>query len=167
VVIRRLKSRSKKGFVLIVTSVALTILLAFAALGIDIARMYVIKSELEAFTDAAALSAAMQLDGGGDEILRARDAAAQLASGPHAMKWDMGTKAIAVIEETFAQGGESPDLRTWTAQPKDAAGYRFVRVVASAPAPLVFLRVFQPREASTIAASSVAVKTGQVARLME
>ena len=161
------KSRSKNGFVLIVTSVALTILLAFAALGIDIARMYVIKSELQAFTDAAALSAAMQLDGGGDGIVRARDAAAQLASGPHAMKWDMGTKGISAIEESFAQGGESPDPRTWTAQPKDAGNYRFVRVVASAPVPLVFLRVFQTRETSTIAASSIAVKIAQVARLIE
>jgi len=159
--------RSKNGFVLIVTSVALTILLAFAALGIDIARMYVIKSELEAFADAAALSAAMEMDGAADGIVRARAAAAQLATGPHAMKWDMGTKAIDVIEESFAQGGESPDPRTWTTQPKDAARYRFVRVVASAPAPLVFLRVFQPREASTIAASSVAVKTGPAARLLE
>ena len=51
--------RPRNGFVLIVTCVALTILLAFAALGIDIARMYVIKSELQAFTDAAALSAAI------------------------------------------------------------------------------------------------------------
>ncbi len=165
--IRRSKSPSRKGFVLIVTSVALTILLAFAALGIDIARMQVIKSELQAFTDAAALSAAIELDGAGDGIVHARDAAAQLAIGANAMKWDMGTKAITGITETFAQGGESPDPLTWTAQPKDAANYRFVRVVASAPAPLVFLRIFQTRDTSTVAASSIAVKTAQAARLIE
>lgn len=159
--------RSRNGFVLIVSCVALTILLAFAALAIDIARMYVIKSELQAFTDAAALGAAMQLDGDAAGIKRARESARRLASGPHAMKWDMGTKAISDVGESFAQGSESPDPKTWAADPKDAGGCRFVRVTASAPAPLVFLRIFQPRDASTVAASSVAMKTSAAARLME
>jgi len=159
--------RPKNGFVLIVTCVALTILLAFAALGIDIARMYVIQSELQAFTDAAALSAAMQLEGGAEGIGRARKAAEQLAIGPHAMKWDLGTKAISEIAESFATGSATPDPKTWAADPKDAAGCRFVRVTASAPAPLVFLRIFQPRDVSTVAASSVAMKTSDAARLME
>lgn len=159
--------RSRNGFVLIITSVALIILLAFAALGIDIARMYVIKSELQAFTDAAALSAAMNLDGGSSGIAQARSAAEQLTTGPHAMKWDMGTKSISDIAEAFAQGDEIPDPKTWSPEPKDAGVYNFVRVTASAPAPLVFLRIFQPREASTVAASSVAMKTSAAARLME
>ncbi len=46
------------GFVLIVTCIAMTLVLGFAALGVDLGRMYVIQSELQAFTDAAALSAA-------------------------------------------------------------------------------------------------------------
>ena len=146
---------------------ALTILLAVAGLGIDIARMYVIKSELEAFTDAAALGAAMQLDGGSAGIRRAREAAERLAAGPHAMKWDMGTKAISEIAENFAEGSESPNPNTWAAEPKDAGNYNFVRVTASAPAPLVFMRIFQPREVSIVAASSVAMKTSNAARLVE
>ena len=117
--------RPKNGFVLIVTCVALTILLAFAALGIDIARMYVIQSELQAFTDAAALGAAMQLDGGAEGIGRAHKAATQLAIGPHAMKWDLGTKAISEIAESFAEGSETPDPKTWAADPKDAARLPF------------------------------------------
>ena len=159
--------RSRSGFVLIITCVALTILLAFAALGIDIARMYVIKSELQAFTDAAALSAAVQLDGRSSGIAQARSAATQLAMGPHAMKWDMGTKSISGFAESFAQGAETPDPKSWSAEPKDAGDFNFVRVTASAPAPLVFLRIFQSREASTVAASSVAMNTSGAARLME
>ena len=159
--------RPRNGFVLIVTCVALTILLAFAALGIDIARMYVIKSELQAFTDAAALSAALKLNGDTGGIQQAREAAARLASGPNAMKWDMGTKAISAVSEIFAQGADSPDPKSWTADPKDAGQCRFVRVTASAPAPLVFMRIFQSRESSTVAASSVAMKTPQAARLTE
>ena len=48
---------------LIVTCIAMTVLLGFAALGVDLGRMYVIQTELQAFTDAAAVSAAMELDG--------------------------------------------------------------------------------------------------------
>jgi len=159
--------RAKNGFVLILTCVALTILLAFAALGVDVARMYVIKSELQAFTDAAALNAALQLTGATPRIAQARQAAAALATGPHAMKWDMGTKTIPSIAATFAQGSDEPDAKSWTADPKDPAGYRFVRVTASVSAPLVFLRMFQARDAAAISASSLAASTSGSARLLE
>src|SRR5580704_6463948 len=90
----RMRRDSKKGFVLIVTCIVLTILLGLAGLGIDIGRMYVIQSELQAFSDAAALNAALQLDGTEPGIARARHAASELATGPHAMKWDMGSQPI-------------------------------------------------------------------------
>jgi uncharacterized membrane protein len=159
--------RPSDGFVLMATCVALTILLAFAALGIDIARMYVIKSELQAYTDAAALSGVLALDGGSQSFSRARDSVTQLANGPRAMKWDLGTKSITEITAAFAQGSPEPDPSTWTQAPGDPAGYRFVRVVASAQAPLVFLRMFEARESSKIAASSVAVRAADAARLVE
>lgn len=153
-----------------ITCVALTILLAFAALAIDVARIYVIQSELQAFTDAAALRGAMELDGGAEAVHRARDSAAGLASGPHAMKWDLGTKPISDVSAIFAReaaGSGAPDPATWTSEPRDATGYRFVRVVASAPAPLVFLRIFEPRDSSKVAASSVAARLQDTPRLVE
>src|SRR5580658_5262565 len=95
--------RSQEGFVLIVTAIALTILLALAALGIDIGRMYVIRAELQSFTDAAALSAAIQLDGTDSGFANARAGAARVATGPHAMHWDLGTRTITNITTSFAQ----------------------------------------------------------------
>jgi uncharacterized membrane protein len=160
-------SRKKNGFVLIVTCIALTVLLGMAALGIDVGRMYVIKSELQAFTDAAALSEAMELDGGESGIVRAREAAARLAQGPNAMKWDMGTKSITGISSSFAKGDRSPEPSTWQAKPTGAGDYRFARVTVTAQAPLVFMRIFQPLDTSTVAASSVAAKTQEAARLIE
>lgn len=164
------KARSRGGFVLLITCVALIILLAFAALGIDIARMYVIQSELQAFTDAAALRGALELDGSGPAIRRACASAGALADGPHAMKWDLGTKSISEISESFARAAAHsgvPDAASWSAEPPDPAGYRFIRVVASAPAPLIFLRIFETRESSKIAASSVAFRGDGTARLVE
>ncbi len=161
--------RSKRGFVLIVTCIALAILMALAGLGIDIGRMYLIKNELQAFADAAALSAALRLDGTDQGIQGARKAPGELAAGPNAMKWDMGTQPITEIAVSFAKGETAPDSKSWQTEPGGAGDFHFIRVVASAPAPLIFLRVFQPlkADASLVAAASVAVKTPQSVRLVQ
>jgi hypothetical protein len=144
--------RSDKGFVLIVTCIVLTILLGLGGLGIDLGRMYVIQSELQAFSDAAALNAALQLDGTERGITRARQAASEFATGPHAMKWDLGSQPINNITVSFPHGNSHS-----------------VRVVVSAPAPLIFLQALPAGKAgfSTVAVSSVAAKTAQGARLIQ
>jgi Flp pilus assembly protein TadG len=156
--------QAQRGFVLIVTSIALTILLALAALGIDIGRMYVIRAELQSFTDAATLSAALALDGTDSGLAKARTEAGQLATGPHAMQWDLGTRPITNVATSF-----STDDKTWQEQPKQPGDFHFVRVVATEPAPVIFLRVFQPMGlgSSTVAAASVATKTAGHARLIQ
>lgn len=159
--LKQSRDRRKRGFVLIATCIVLVLLLAAAGLGIDIGRMYVIKSELQAYADAAALSAAKQLDGSDRGLAQAREAVKKLATGPNAMKWDMGTKPVDAIVTSFATGDELPDQKSWQSEPKSASGYRFVRVVVSAPAPLIFLRAFQTitSESTNVAASSVASAT--------
>jgi uncharacterized membrane protein len=161
--------RSKRGFVLIATCVALIFLMAVAGLGIDIGRMYLIKSELQAFADSAALSAALRMDGSDLGIKGAQQAPAELAAGPNAMMWDMGTKSITGISISFAKGETAPDASSWQAEPKDAGDQHFVRVVASVQAPVIFLRAFQPMktDAATVAVVSVAMKTPQSARLIQ
>ncbi len=154
--------RPQRGFVLIVTSIALTILLALAVLGVDIGRMYVIRAELQSFTDAAALSAAMELDGTDSGLANARNGATRLATGPHAMQWDLGTRPITNIASSFSEDG-----KTWQDQPKQVGDSRFVRVVASEPAPVIFLRIFQSLTTTTVAASSVATKIEGSPRLVQ
>jgi uncharacterized membrane protein len=154
--------RPKNGFVLIVTSIALTILLALAVLGVDIGRMYVIRAELQSFTDAAALTAAMELDGTDAGLANARTGATRLATGPHAMQWDLGTRPITNVTTSFSEDGH-----TWQDQPKQSGGSQYVRVAASEPAPVIFLRIFQSLTSTTVAASSVASKTAESARLIQ
>jgi uncharacterized membrane protein len=142
----------QRGFVLIVTSIALTMLLGLAGLAIDIGRMYVVRAELQSFTDAAALSAALALDGTGSSLDRARTAAQSLAQGPHAMRWDMGTQSIGNIVTTVSA---------------DQSGKQSVRVIATEPAPIIFLRIFQPLTSTNVAAASVATKDGSSVRLVQ
>jgi hypothetical protein len=123
--------------------------------------MYVIRAELQSFTDAAALSAATELDGTDLGLSNARMGAGRLATGPHAMQWDLGTRPITDIITSF-----SADNKTWQEQPKQAGDTRFVRVVATEPVPVIFLRIFQPLTSTTVAAASVAAKTAGNARLI-
>ena len=145
-------SSRKDGFVLIVTCIVLVILLGLAGIGLDIGRMYVIQSELQAFADAAALNAALRLDGTEHGITRAREAASELAAGPHAMKWDLGSQPINDIKVSFPPGNSHS-----------------VQVIVSAPAPLIFLRALPAGKTgfSTVAVSSVAAKTAEGARLIQ
>jgi Flp pilus assembly protein TadG len=156
------RRRAQAGFVLIATSIALTILLALAALGIDLGRMYVIRAELQSFTDAAALSAAMELNQTEAGLANARAGAARLATGPHAMRWDLGTQPIENIVTSF-----SADNQTWQDRPKGPGDVRFVRVVATEPAPVIFMRIFQPRTSSNVSAASIAAKIDTDARLVQ
>jgi uncharacterized membrane protein len=155
------KPRAQRGFVLIVTSIALTLLLGLAGLAIDIGRIYMIRAELQSFTDAAALSAALELDGTAAGLEHAREGAKGLAAGPHAMRWDMGTQPIDDIATSF-----SADQNNWQEQPRQPT-VRFARVVASEPAPVIFMRIFQPRSSTKVSAASVAAKTAGSVRLVE
>jgi Flp pilus assembly protein TadG len=142
----------ERGFVFIVTAIAMTLLIGLAGLAIDVGRMYVIRAELQSFTDAAALTAARELDGTATNLDHVRAGAKRLAEGPHAMRWDMGTQPIANIVTTVSE---------------DQPGKRFVHVVATEPAPIIFLRMFQPFSSTTVAAASVASKSGESVRLVQ
>src|SRR5277367_4583387 len=134
-----MKPSREHGFVLIATTIVLAILLGLAAIVVDAGRMYVIKSELQAFTDAASLYAAMQLDGSPAGIEKARKAALELTEGDRAMRWDFGTRQITGVQLNFDQPGQ-------------------VRVVVSVPAPIIFLKALGAiqADASTVSAASVA-----------
>lgn len=143
---------TERGFVLIVTGIAMTLLIGVAALAVDLGRLYVIRAELQSFTDAAALTAARDFDGSAASLDRAKGDAQKLAEGPHAMRWDMGSQPITHLTV-------SPSTE------KD--GRRVVRVTDAELAPVIFLRMFQPRGSTTVAATSVATSDGTKVRLTQ
>lgn len=147
----------KSGFILIATSLALLAILGMAGLAVDLGRMYIAKSELLAFTDAAAIGAALQLDGTAAGIARANNTVSNTASGPTAMQWDFATKPITGATTTFAKGQAGspnvPDATTWDPNPANPADYRFVKVNVTAPVPLTFMAAFRTLQANNTGAS--------------
>ncbi|MFB3828869.1 MAG: pilus assembly protein TadG-related protein [Bryobacteraceae bacterium] len=123
-----------RGFVLLTTAAALIAALLAAGLALDVARLFIARSELQVFTDEAALYAAFQLDGSAAGLERARQA---LATGPGngANRWMFATQPVHNATGAFAASAAGP----FEAAPASAAGYRFVRVRVTSSIPLYFL----------------------------
>jgi hypothetical protein len=137
----------ERGFALIATAVSLLAIVGIAGISVDVGRMYIAKNELMAYSDAASIAAALQLDGTPDGITRARNAAAGMGTGPHAMGWDFATKPITGATLQFAKGMPAapnrPDPDSWNADPANPVDYRFVQVTTSANVPLTFMQAFR------------------------
>jgi len=143
--------RKKRGIVLIVLAAAAAAILGAAGLALDLGRFYVVKAELQNFTDAASISAAHQLDGTSAGMDAARNEAATDAN-----RWAFGTQTVSEYTVSFAQDADGP----WAETPGSAEDYRYVRVVADANPNNTFAQVLPGVGATTLVrATSVA---GQV-----
>jgi Putative Flp pilus-assembly TadE/G-like len=164
----RIGHSGERGFALIATAVSLVAVIGIAGVSVDLGRMYIVKSELMAYTDASSVAAALQLDGTVAGLARAQTAVTGMADGSNAMGWDFDTKTISGVTVQFAQGLAAtpnlPDATTWNANPASPGDYRFVQVTASANVPLTFMQAFGILQSgtsagtATTAASSVAAQ---------
>jgi hypothetical protein len=116
-------------------------------LAIDAGRMFIAKSELQVFSDAAAIAAAQALDGTGAGLSRAASAVAESGN-----KWNFATTAVSNPTVLFASASNGP----WVASPQPASGYTYVSVTASAAVPLYFMPLLTGRGSFTATASAVA-----------
>jgi Flp pilus assembly protein TadG len=149
----------ERGFALIATALGLLAIVGMAGITVDLGRMYIAKNELMAYTDAASIAAAVQLDGTAAGITRAQNAGAAMGTGPNAMGWDFATKQITGATYQFAKGIAAtpnvPDPATWDPNPASPPDYRFVKVTASANVPLTFMQAFRILQGGGNAATAV------------
>src|SRR6266536_6330463 len=88
--------RRERGFTLIAAGACVVALFGAAGLAIDLGRMYITKNESQGYADAAAVSAAIQLDGTATGLANA-DAAVAASINPcapssaSANRWNFGT----------------------------------------------------------------------------
>jgi hypothetical protein len=145
----RLAGGRRKGFVLIVFALSLSLILGAAALTFDVGRMYIARNEAQSYCDAAALYAAWKLNGKLDGITAAR--ASALATPK---RWEFGTRPFDPSRTTveFASAFEGP----WNQNPNPADGYTYARVTTSVQLPMFLMPVLTGQYQSTIAASAAA-----------
>src|SRR3989442_8969974 len=91
------------AFVLLATAAALVLLIGVLGLCLDLGRLYIVRNELQAYVDAAAVSAAYELDGTREGIAAA---AAQATSNPN--RWNFQTAPVEDLTVTFAIAPNGP-----------------------------------------------------------
>ncbi len=122
------------------------------AAALDLARLYVVRSELEACAEAAARAAARELDGSVQGIARALEAAtAQAGRGRLAAILSGGAQAA------FAASPAGP----WRSPAEAAGNCRFVKVDASAAVPLLFLPVIGAAASNRVAVTAIAAQAAR------
>jgi len=133
---------AERGFSVVMVAVMANVMLAGVGLAVDIGRTFVVHSELQAFSDAAALAAVRDLDGTRTGIQNAHTLATQGplgTSSPNGINF--ASTQVTTATDTYATGFAATYDSYATATTSSTNQYRFVKVVASASLPLYFLRV--------------------------
>lgn len=144
------RNRRRRGFVLITTALCMVMLMGAMGLALDLGRMYVVKSEAQAFADAAALNGAIYLDGTSGGLDEAVSNAQSTVGKYHFNSTNFGTPTV-----KFSTAATGP----WETRATAALNSRFVQVSTTAPVTLYFMRMVTSVNSSTIPAQATA---GQV-----
>jgi Flp pilus assembly protein TadG len=139
-VVRR--KRSQSGFSLFMLAASATVMLGMVGLSVDLGRMFIVKNELQAFTDASALAAVRQMDGTRTGLQLAHNTA---TAGPLGSSrpngWMFDTNPVSQITDVYAQAFTGSYDDYGTASSAGANNYRFIKVTVQATVPLYFLPV--------------------------
>jgi hypothetical protein len=127
-------------------------MIGMVGLAVDVGRLYIVRNEVQAHVDTAALSAALELDGTTTGFDRARTAVTNNAN-----RWNMATKAFTTTQTDFSTSPTGP----WVASPANGAGYIYARVRATVAAPVYFTRFISPDSTKNVSARAIA---GQVSK---
>jgi hypothetical protein len=90
------RRRAREGNVAILTTLLLTVIMAFVALSFDVGNLYHVRTEVQSGVDAAALAGAAALDGTPGGMVRASDLAIHFGALQHVYKGSMAAGAINV-----------------------------------------------------------------------
>src|SRR5262245_20983649 len=94
------RSRAQRGFTLLASAVCTVGLIAVTGLAVDFGRVYITKNEAQSYADAAAVSAAMQLNGTTTGLTNAE---AAVDASPNA--WNFATTAFTGTVKEYSVDG--------------------------------------------------------------
>src|SRR5260221_3432262 len=141
------RNSQQGGYVLITMAIAAFALIGILGVSVDIGRMFIAKNETQAFCDAAALAATLQLDGTTTGISDAKTAVTNSTN-----TWNFNTASVTNPTVTFATSLAGP----WSANPNPATGYIYARVSATVSEQLYFLPLIVTQPTQNVVASGTA-----------
>lgn len=127
--------KAERGSVMIMTAILMTGIILAVGLCIDIARLYMVRTELQNAADAAALSAARELSSGAGGI---QDAVTRATAIVNNYGFNDAVVNVPAVNVEFAINLNGPYVSSATAQTAPA-NYRFVRVTTeNVSTPMLF-----------------------------
>jgi Flp pilus assembly protein TadG len=130
-------ARNRKGFTLLAAVACAAIIFGATGLAVDIGRLYITKTEAQAFADSAALYAAQQLDSTSSGINQAQSAVANSVQ-----RWNFGQTSFSGTTVEFSTNGVTNWRLRADVPSGDVAYIRYVRVTPTvANMRLLFLPV--------------------------
>jgi uncharacterized membrane protein len=147
---------AQRGFSLLATAICAGTLFGAVGVAVDMARLNIIRNEAQGYADAAALSAALRLDGTAAGLGRAMET---VEASPN--KWNFGKTDFAGTLVEFSRDGSTG----WaTSSSADPAQTKYVRVTANVDdAPILFRPVIAATHSTPVKAVAVAVRVSQPA----
>lgn len=140
----------ESGFVLIFMALAAFALFGVLGLSLDLGRVYIAKNETQTFCDAAAVAAALKLNGQSSGIT-----AAQSAVTNNVNTWNLNTQAVPTPLVDFGQSATGP----WVSNPSSPSGYLYVRVRTTAPVSMYFLPIVVNQFTQNVNSLAIAAQT--------
>lgn len=119
---------NERGSIMVMTAIFALLLLVMVGMALDISRIYLVRAELQKAADAAALTAARELNGGTGGI----DDAVQQATNVIANSQGLQTKtAVTISSVQFAVNLDDDPYLSSTAAKAVASNIRFVKVTTA------------------------------------
>ncbi|MEJ5369700.1 MAG: pilus assembly protein TadG-related protein [Bryobacteraceae bacterium] len=143
------RRQARRGFALVMTAICIIVLIGMMGLAVDLGRAYIVKNEAQAFTDAAALAAAVQLNGSSRGILNAKSVVASLTSNN---RWQFNKRTFSSVVLEFSE-----NKVTWSENPASATNIKYARVTATVnDLPSYFMPVVGASRLMRVSARSMA-----------
>jgi Flp pilus assembly protein TadG len=134
------RRKRERGSVMLVTATSLIMLLGMLGLSADVGRVYIAKSEAQAFADLAAIASCRHLNGKQTGIDEAK---AEVVTAATTNKWDFATQtfatAIRTVEFSTTQNGPWQTTPTGVGGATPFANVAFVRVTVTPTVNLAFM----------------------------
>lgn len=152
---RSLGRSAQKGYVILATAISIFVLVGMLGLAVDLGRLFIYKSEAQAYADSAAIWAAVKLNGKKSGLDAAEEVVANSKN-----KFNFGTQSIASSVRTveFSKSKLGP----WEIQPiANPSGYGFVRVIVKPVLKLSFLQSVQAPTTSSVIGQAIGAQIGE------
>ncbi len=153
--------KQERGFVLVTMAVSAVVLFGCLGLAVDLGRMFIAKNEAQSFADAAALAAALKLDGTSAGVTNAQTAATSLPD-----QWNFQTTSFTGTTVQVATSTAGPWVSS-SSPPSPATNYVYVKVTATASVTMYFLPIVTAFAGGGAASSSTVNAAGVAGQVLQ